>query len=787
LKKNILPFLLAFSCTALVAQNDSTLMLKPERLSERDIDSLVRLDARARVVVGTRSPEVAEGLPFEIRVITAEEILRHGYVTLGDVMRSLPDVRVSQPGNAYEGETFLMRGLAGNQYVKILINDVPVKPSTALGMPIGAQLPIRQAERIEVLYGPAGSIYGGEACAGVVNIVLKESERPVFTQADLGFGNYGYNSLDLMFGGRLGKDNRIFRFSLYGSSTVRERTDLFWEPELFKTGNYLPFGLDSSIYRANPNFRYAGGSDSSLAKTAPVAHESRLFGINLTWRGLHLTYHRMLRRDHSALGLNPLAISWANPANRLSEQLETFSLGLSRSRKRRISHNTLSVVAYRIDNTATASYVFDPLTAAAYGLQAPLAATDSARQAIRQRLFDQLSRGERYLAANGADLRYESRLRVNYSRTFSFDAGAQFNLGGGFPINGYYTTPAEEGIPGVTETVVNGPFVFDPRVNLDLNLFTQVDWRPGKWRFIAGTAGNLAFDNSPEIAPRLGVFYRLDSTWSIRASYAAGFRRPPIFAQANSYRINRYTGDISLYTNGPGTTERFNSYEGGVQYQKRGTSVAGSIFHQTASWMARPGYLIPEDSAPGQDSFWLYGWENAPGRALEMSGIKGGIVLRSARLPLKINGRDRDIYTQIEYHFQYVWGREWFGYGLEPAADVRNQPPWMAQFRFSLRNEKFQFMLASSRQTSALHKAVTYRDLFQRQRIEERSDKFRTWDIMFRAYLSTYFALYLNVQNLFDRHYAGLDATGTQADLLFNPQPGRLVRLGINYNMNLRR
>ena len=236
--KFYLLFPLLLICLFLHAQNDTTLLLAPERLTEKDLIAQNPDLQKTKVISASRSPEDLDEVPFTMWVVTAEDILRNGYVTLGDVLRAAPGIRVSQPGNAMEGETFLMRGLSGNQYVKILINDVPVKPSIALGMPIGAQIPIRQAERIEVLYGPTSAIYGNEACAGVVNIILKETERPIFTQADLAFGNYGYNSLDLTFGGKLGKDKKIFRFSLYGSSTVREKTDLYYDRNLFNANNY---------------------------------------------------------------------------------------------------------------------------------------------------------------------------------------------------------------------------------------------------------------------------------------------------------------------------------------------------------------------------------------------------------------------------------------------------------------------------------------------------------------------------------------------------------------------
>lgn len=225
------------------AQSDSAALIQPERLQGSDV---IRRDAKAlreMAVSATRSPESPDVLPFQVWIITSQEIVNNGYVTLADALRNVPGIRVSQPGNALEGETFMVRGLVGNRYFKILINDVPVKPAAAVGMPVGAQLPIRQAERIEVMIGPGSAIYGDEALAGVVNIIIKETERPVFTQADLSLGRFGYNSLDLMFGGKMGRDKNIFRFSLYGSSTVRSQEDLFAD------GNRRL--LDARLYKPN--------------------------------------------------------------------------------------------------------------------------------------------------------------------------------------------------------------------------------------------------------------------------------------------------------------------------------------------------------------------------------------------------------------------------------------------------------------------------------------------------------------------------------------------------------
>ena len=61
-----------------------------------------------------------------------------------------------------------MRGLLGNSKTRILINGTPIRPFSQDGMDIGAQLPIRQADRIEIVLGPGASLYGSDAVAGVI-------------------------------------------------------------------------------------------------------------------------------------------------------------------------------------------------------------------------------------------------------------------------------------------------------------------------------------------------------------------------------------------------------------------------------------------------------------------------------------------------------------------------------------------------------------------------------------------------------------------------------------------
>ncbi len=729
-----------------------------------------------RVISATRSLEEAGQMPFTIWVATAEDIQRNGFITLGDVLRAAPGIRVSQPGNALEGETFLMRGLAGNQFVKILINDVPIKPFTALGMPIGAQLPIRQAERIEVIYGPAGALYGNEACAGVVNIILKESERPVYTQADLSFGRFGTNNLDLTFGGKLGKDKKIFHFSLYGSSTVRERTDIYYDQSIFNTDAYVPGYLPPGFYLNNPNYRRS--DIGNFPKTAPVMHESRMFGMNLRWRGLQFSYHRMARFDHSALGMNPLAVSYANSSNRIAEKHEVFVFSFQKQRKRWVTYNAASFLRYNINNTSTSTFIYDRLAAGSYLLQSSVAPPVTG---LVDSIFQKYNSDERYGYANGFDARFESRINASLHRHLSLDLGVQLNLSNGFAYFNHYQTPVEA--QALESNIFSEPVSPNSRGGLDLTGFGQLKWQSKALTVISGLALNTFVSDFSRVTPlpRVAAQYRIAKRWVVRGNYAEGIRQVSPYYQTNSFYILPDNGNLSsALVSSLNEPEQTRAAEGAIRYEGD-FNVEGVFFWQETANKVRPNKLLQTETGE-----WIYGYQNVPGRGIHLWGIQG--LLRSEDkdlIDLANQKRKKMVITsRLEFFIQYARGKEWLAEGAEPLHEVMNQPRWHTQFRTFFKLNQLELMFASNRQSSVLSKSVAYREQFQLSAVQERYPDFRSWDMSARLYLSNHFLIYMQFQNMFNRRFAGLDATGTPDDLGFNPQQGRMIRFGVNYNMN---
>ncbi len=117
-----------------------------------------------------------------ISVITAEEIEKKSYTDVTDVLKNVPGVFVNGGGS---NQSISIRGM-GADYTLFLIDGKPMQGNDAFnpnGSFGGAQInflpPLEAIERIEVVRGPASSLYGSDAMGGVINIITKKHQNKV--------------------------------------------------------------------------------------------------------------------------------------------------------------------------------------------------------------------------------------------------------------------------------------------------------------------------------------------------------------------------------------------------------------------------------------------------------------------------------------------------------------------------------------------------------------------------------------------------------------------------------
>ena len=143
------------------------------------------------VVTATRTEVPLNQLTTSLTVITADDIRKRQAELVSEVLRDVAGVDVVQTGSMGTATSVFIRGSASNQ-VLVLIDGVEIN-STTTGAYDFANLTTESIERIEVLRGAGGTLYGSQAIGGVINIITKKGQGPLDVGVSLQGGNGGTN------------------------------------------------------------------------------------------------------------------------------------------------------------------------------------------------------------------------------------------------------------------------------------------------------------------------------------------------------------------------------------------------------------------------------------------------------------------------------------------------------------------------------------------------------------------------------------------------------------------
>jgi iron complex outermembrane receptor protein len=183
-----------------------------EELRDMPIEALASLD----VTSVTKSAGALADAPAAIYVITHDDIVRSGTLTLAGILRLAPNLQVQRGGKEV---TITARGLSGNKDAQnfsnkllVLIDGRSVYTPLYSGVYWDMQdvLP-EDVERIEVISGPGATLWGANAVNGVINIITRNSGA---SQGFYGTGVIGNSTYDagLRYGGYAGE---TFNYRLF--------------------------------------------------------------------------------------------------------------------------------------------------------------------------------------------------------------------------------------------------------------------------------------------------------------------------------------------------------------------------------------------------------------------------------------------------------------------------------------------------------------------------------------------------------------------------------------------
>src|SRR6186713_3326928 len=144
-------------------------------LPELSLEELMRLDTGRVFGASERLQPVTEA-PASVSFITAEEIARYGYRTLADILRGVRGMYVTNDRNySFLGTRGFGRPGDYNSRILLLVNGHRVNDNIYGQAEIGAEFGLDPAmfERVEIIRGPASSLYGDSAFFAVVNVITR--------------------------------------------------------------------------------------------------------------------------------------------------------------------------------------------------------------------------------------------------------------------------------------------------------------------------------------------------------------------------------------------------------------------------------------------------------------------------------------------------------------------------------------------------------------------------------------------------------------------------------------
>ncbi len=131
------------------------------------------------MVTARRRDEALLDVPIAVTAFSGRQLERQGAVDITDVGDTTPNVTLEASRGTNSTLTAFIRGIGQQdpvggfeQGVGIYLDDV------YLNRPQGAVLDIYDVERIEVLRGPQGTLYGRNTIGGAIKYVTRRLSRP---------------------------------------------------------------------------------------------------------------------------------------------------------------------------------------------------------------------------------------------------------------------------------------------------------------------------------------------------------------------------------------------------------------------------------------------------------------------------------------------------------------------------------------------------------------------------------------------------------------------------------
>jgi iron complex outermembrane receptor protein len=302
--------------------------------SEKQAQQLksLTLEQLGSIEVTTQSKEPTEvwNTPAAIYVLTGDDIRRSGVTNVPDALRLIPGVNVFRV-NGSRNWAVGIRGLADqfSRYVLVLVDGRSVYTPLFGGVLWTINnVMLENIDRIEVIGGPGGTIWGSDAVNGVINIITKDSHETRGTLLSVGGGSTDENTEDL----RYGSEHNHWAWRTDGFGFVRGPEYHLDDQPDYDGSRYAQVGFRVDRDSANDEFTLQGnaywgnfGDAQNLSTYEPPASFTSYASTNVSGGNLRTRWRRRFS-DKSDIYLQAYWSHDHRIGSNFGEERDTFDI-----------------------------------------------------------------------------------------------------------------------------------------------------------------------------------------------------------------------------------------------------------------------------------------------------------------------------------------------------------------------------------------------------------------------------------------------------------------------------
>lgn len=477
-------------CRTLAVYAAGSFYCVPVFAEEGALRQFLTLDLQELLTIHTaaasRATEPAVYAPAKITIVKRQQIRDRGYQNLFELLRAEASVDAHSMSHETTFNRIAIRGIEGNAKFLIQLDGFPIGSPAGDPVAVLDNFPLFDAERVEIVFGPASALYGANAFTGVINIVTRTDQ-----------------SEEREAGAYLGGDR--YRY-LFGSAK-----------STFDNGSWIAFSGHRQKSE-NPNlpnyydeYRLDDLNDFSGNTVVPAGQRSGYFGETESY-SLSLTlglsesftagYHESMFGSPTSTGLNPDFVDYS-----------------SRASWRSVIRNMFSRYALRLSDSVSTQ------------LQASYSFYEVDEKSAFNNIFSGYTDGYKYARAEST--------KADVQLVYDFNDENRFVLGG--TVESIYAIPKTTDLssPFVTNRTAQEQQHFYPGTNNTLpvkyytsnytnaSLFGQYR---RSWTSRTDTIFGIRYDENSRYGtstnPRLGIVNKFSESTTFKLLYGEAFIAP---------------------------------------------------------------------------------------------------------------------------------------------------------------------------------------------------------------------------------------------------------------------